>query len=73
MKYIFMTLALSFMTVLQAQQTITGTVSDIDGNGIPYVNILLTGTTTGTTTNEEGMFSLEVPNLTGGLEFSVLG
>ena len=61
------------MTVFQAQETITGTVSDIDGNGIPYVNILLTGTTTGTTTNENGMFSLEVPNLTGGLEFSVLG
>ena len=73
MKYIFMTLALSLMTVLKAQETITGTVSDIDGNGIPYVNILLTGTTTGTTTNENGMFSLQVPNLIGGLEFSVLG
>ena len=73
MKYIFMALALFVMTGLQAQETITGTVTDVNGNGIPYVNILLTGTTTGTTTNDEGSYSLEVPNLIGGLEFSVLG
>lgn len=73
MKYIFMALALSCMTVLQAQETIRGTVFDTDGNGIPYVNILLTGTTQGTTTDEAGRFSLALTRLSGELEFSVLG
>ena len=68
-----MALTLFLITVVKAQETITGTVTDTEGNTIPYVNILLSGTTTGTTTNEEGVYSLEVPNLIGALEFSVLG
>ncbi len=68
-----MALTLFLVTAVKAQETITGTVTDTEGKSVPYVNILLTGTTTGTTTNEDGIYSLEVPNLIGALEFSVLG
>ena len=59
--------------MVNAQETITGIVTDTDGNTIPYVNILLSGTLTGSTTNEDGIYSLEVLNLSGAIEFSVLG
>lgn len=59
--------------MVNAQETITGLVTDTDGNSVPYVNIILSGTLTGSTTNEDGMYSLEVPNLSGAIEFSVLG
>ena len=68
-----MAFALLLLTVVKAQETVTGTVTDVNGTSIPYVNILLLGTTTGTTTNENGTFTLTVPNLSGSLEFSVLG
>ncbi|KKO05058.1 hypothetical protein LCGC14_0078780 [marine sediment metagenome] len=61
------------INMVNAQETITGLVTDTDGNSVPYVNIILSGTLTGSTTNEDGMYSLEVPNLSGAIEFSVLG
>ncbi len=73
MKQTLMVFALLLLTVVKAQETVTGTVTDANGTSIPYVNILLLGTTTGTTTNENGVFTLTVPNLSGSLEFSVLG
>lgn len=73
MKHTLMAFALLFITLVKAQETVTGTVSDADGASIPYVNIILLGTTNGTTTNENGVFTLTVPNLIGTLEFSVLG
>tara|TARA_Y100000780_G_scaffold232503_1_gene264867 strand:+ start:93776 stop:96937 length:3162 start_codon:yes stop_codon:yes gene_type:complete len=59
--------------MVNAQETITGTVKDTDGNTIPYVNIVLSGTLNGTTTNENGIYTIDVPELSGALEFSVLG
>lgn len=61
------------VTAVNAQETITGAISDTDGNGIPFVNIVLLGTTAGTTTNGNGFYSLNVPNLSEVLEFSALG
>tara|TARA_R110000737_G_scaffold342285_1_gene367012 strand:+ start:2277 stop:5453 length:3177 start_codon:yes stop_codon:yes gene_type:complete len=61
------------ITIVSAQETITGIVTDTDGNSIPYVNIVLSGTLTGSTTNENGMYSIDVPSLSGAIEFSVLG
>lgn len=43
---------------LQAQQTVTGTVSDEQGP-IPGANIVVKGTTTGVTTDFDGNFSIE--------------
>ncbi|MGC1515534.1 MAG: SusC/RagA family TonB-linked outer membrane protein, partial [Maribacter sp.] len=73
MKYLFMALALFLVTALQAQESITGTVTDAEGIPIPYVNIALSGTNRGTITNENGAFSLTVPSLSGSLTFSVIG
>lgn len=40
---------------------IKGTITDIeDGKSIPYVNIILVGTTIGTVTNKQGYYELEV-------------
>lgn len=41
---------------------VNGTVKDAKGAGIPGTNILLKGTTVGTTTNVEGKFSINVPD-----------
>tara|TARA_R110002051_G_scaffold73135_1_gene132681 strand:- start:53955 stop:57116 length:3162 start_codon:yes stop_codon:yes gene_type:complete len=59
--------------MVNAQETITGTVTDTEGNTIPYVNIVLSGTINGSTTNENGFYTIDVTNLLGALEFSVLG
>ncbi|MHA4738798.1 SusC/RagA family TonB-linked outer membrane protein [Dyadobacter sp. MSC1_007] len=41
---------------------VTGTVKDAKGDGIPGTNILIKGTTIGTSTNVEGKFSISVPD-----------
>ncbi|MBU2900536.1 SusC/RagA family TonB-linked outer membrane protein [Maribacter dokdonensis] len=73
MKHLLLVLTLFICTMVNAQETITGTVKDTDGNTIPYVNIVLSGTLNGTTTNENGIYTIDVPELSGTLEFSVLG
>lgn len=42
-------------------QVISGRVTDEKGAGLPGVSILVVGTTTGTSTNSEGQFTLDVP------------
>ncbi len=59
--------------VSYAQQTISGTVSDDKGEPIPGVNVIVKGTTTGTTTDLNGQYRL---SLTGGdatLVFTFIG
>jgi len=73
MKHFLLVLTVFMMNMVNAQETITGIVTDTDRNTIPYVNILLSGTVTGSTANENGVYTIDVPNLSGALEFSVLG
>jgi len=58
-----------------AQRTeITGTVTDAsDGSPLPGVNIVVPGTTTGTTTDAEGQYTLDVPADADSLSFSFIG
>jgi iron complex outermembrane receptor protein len=44
-------------------QTIKGKVTDKSGSVLPYMNVLVKGTSTGTTTNDSGEFSLTVKKL----------
>jgi TonB-linked SusC/RagA family outer membrane protein len=44
----------------QQQRTITGTVKDEKGVPVPFASVQVKGTTTGATTNEEGVFTLTV-------------
>lgn len=56
-----------------AQKTVTGTVLDEYDIGLPGVSILVKGTTTGTATDIDGNFSLNVPNDQATLVFSFIG
>jgi TonB-linked SusC/RagA family outer membrane protein len=53
--------------------TITGKVTDEDNQALPGVNVLLKGSTNGTTTDFNGNYSLSVPDATGTLVFSYIG
>lgn len=54
--------------------TITGVITAEDSNeGLPGVNVVYKGTTTGTTTDQDGRYRLSVPNATGTLVFSYIG
>lgn len=53
-------LALGF--VAMGQRTITGTISDGDGEPVIGASIIVEGSTTGTATDFDGSFSLNVPN-----------
>lgn len=62
------------LTDIEVQQTITGTVFDAETEeSLPGVNIMVKGTTTGTATDREGAFNLNVPSLQDTLVFSFIG
>jgi TonB-linked SusC/RagA family outer membrane protein len=52
---------------------ITGKVSDVEGTPLPGVNVVVKGTTVGTTTDADGNFSINVPSQTAILVFSSVG
>jgi len=56
-----------------AQKTVTGTVLDEYDVGLPGVTVLVKGTTTGTATDIDGKYSLNVPNDQSVLVFSFIG
>ncbi|MFY0601688.1 MAG: SusC/RagA family TonB-linked outer membrane protein [Cyclobacteriaceae bacterium] len=72
-------LLLSFMSLIVAfgaiaQRTVSGKITSAeDGAGIPGVNVVLKGTTTGTTSDLEGNYRLSVPEEGGTLVFSFIG
>ncbi len=55
------------------QRTITGTVKDKDGNPLPGVNVVVTGTTIGTITDVNGRYNIEIPQGAKSLTFSFIG
>src|SRR5690625_4680766 len=58
----------------ELQQTLTGRVTDAQtGEALPGVNIVVEGTTIGTTTNSDGEFEMGVPSLQETLQFSYIG
>ncbi|WP_304517189.1 SusC/RagA family TonB-linked outer membrane protein [Cecembia rubra] len=65
-------LVLSSATAM-AQRTVTGTILDEFGDGLPGVTVLVKGTTTGTATDIDGKFSLNVPGDNAVLVFSFIG
>ncbi|HLU88947.1 MAG TPA: TonB-dependent receptor [Cyclobacteriaceae bacterium] len=56
-----------------SQVSVTGTVSSTGGETLPGVNVLLKGGSTGTVTDMEGRYSIEVPNAEAVLVFSFIG
>jgi TonB-linked SusC/RagA family outer membrane protein len=67
-------LLLAMMTIpaLAQKRTVTGKVTDSQGASIPGVNVILKGTTSGTTTDAGGAFSIEAAD-NDVLQFSFIG
>ncbi|MBL4745430.1 MAG: TonB-dependent receptor [Flavobacteriaceae bacterium] len=59
--------------ISQAQNTASGKVTDASGEGIPYVSVIETGTSNGTTSNAEGYFNLNVSKIPTSLQASFIG
>ena len=67
-------LALTSAQLAWAQTDVSGTVTEAaSGQPLPGVNIAIQGTTTGTTTNAQGQYSLTVPGPDAVLVFSFVG
>ncbi|GAB4025888.1 SusC/RagA family TonB-linked outer membrane protein [Spirosoma gilvum] len=56
-----------------ADQIVTGTVRDAKGEALPGVNIVVKGTSRGTTTDGQGAFRVSVPDNSAVLVFSFVG
>ena len=62
------------VVALAQNRTVTGKVLDSkDGSGIPGASVLIKGTRTGTNTNAEGAFSINVPTTSSTLVISAVG
>lgn len=61
------------LKTLIADETVSGRVTDNKGEGLPGVNIVVKGTTLGTTTDVEGSYVVTVPDANAVLVFSFIG
>ena len=75
MKKLSLVFALMLLSasVVFAQRTISGTVTDEDGQPLLGATVLVTGTTVGTTTDLDGKYTIRVPADATSLEFSYTG
>ncbi|MEP3836371.1 MAG: carboxypeptidase-like regulatory domain-containing protein [Algibacter sp.] len=55
------------------QQTVSGTVTDVNGQPIPGVNVLEKGTTNGVQTDFDGVYNISTSNQNATLVFSFIG
>ena len=55
------------------EKPITGKVTDTDGNELPGVSIIIKGTGTGTVTDAQGNYKIDVPDENTVLQFSYIG
>ncbi|HTE25145.1 SusC/RagA family TonB-linked outer membrane protein [Flavitalea sp.] len=70
---LFVGLVLFSLQLLAQSRQITGKVTDQSGNAIPNASILVKGTQTGTVTDPEGSYSLNVPPTAKTLVISSVG
>ncbi len=57
----------------QGEKKITGVVTDVNGEPVPGVSVVVAGTTVGTISNTDGKFSLDIPESAKVLQFSFVG
>lgn len=73
-KLLLVTLLLISWTAWSQDRTVSGTVTSADeGVGLPGVNVVVEGTTKGTTTDVEGRYSLQLAETENTLVFSFVG
>jgi len=71
---LFSLLLIFLVSILNAQdRNISGTVSDENGQPLPGVSIIVSGTSTGTITSADGTYTLAVPDNATSLMFSFIG
>ncbi|MEI7583408.1 SusC/RagA family TonB-linked outer membrane protein [Runella sp.] len=66
-------LLLSSSAAFAQNRAVKGKVTSADGAGFPGVNVILRGTTTGTSTNGTGEYAINIPNNDAVLVFSFVG
>ena len=71
-KLCLIVVAIGMASVVWAQQSITGTVKDEAGESLPGVAVVIHGTSVGTVTNMDGVYTLEAPG-DASLVFSFVG
>ena len=64
---------LMISSALFGQGTVSGTVTDADGNALPGANVVVEGTTLGAAATLNGSYSVDVPNGTYTVTASVVG
>lgn len=73
LKLLILLITLTFSGALMAQRTITGKMVDEENNPLIGATVLVKGTTTGTVSDYEGNYSIEVPPSATTLVFSYTG
>ncbi len=68
-----MVFSFAFVFSAWAQRTVSGKVTDDTGEGLPGVNVVIKGTTTGVTTDLDGNYTISVPDDNATLVFSSVG
>jgi TonB-linked SusC/RagA family outer membrane protein len=70
-----LTMLLLTLSVLSYGQTFTvkGVVTSEDGEGLPGASVILKGTSTGTTTDVDGKYTLNLPDGSGTLVYTFIG
>jgi len=66
-------LLFSFVATTIAQRTVTGTVTDVNGEPLIGASVLAAGSSVGTITDIDGSFSISVPEGTSQIEISYTG
>lgn len=61
------------VAVAQSAITVKGTVTADNGDALPGASVILKGTSTGTTTDADGKYSLNIPDANGTLVFTYIG
>lgn len=76
-RFLLLCMTVAFLSPLGAwaqDRTVTGTVTSAeDGSALPGVNVVIKGTTSGTSTDANGKYSISVPQSGGILVFSFIG
>ena len=74
-RILLLSMVFSFVFALSsfAQRTVSGNVTDDTGEGLPGVNVVIKGTTTGVTSDLDGNYQISVPDDNTVLVYSSVG
>ena len=70
---VFMLLLVTAIPAISQKRTVTGKISDANGKPLPFVNVTIKGSSGGTTSNSDGVYSIAVSQGSNTLVFSFVG